>query len=249
MMTTLSKIPAGVLPVVKAKAADVIAATGTACTHVWGYASTPDHNNKRCVDFMVADRADGDTVAEYVIANAKRLGVHGLIWDHRCMGFPHVEDPPWRGPYGEWRDYTGPSPHTDHVHVEFDGEPIVGVEAAVTVTPEAYPAPTSGDVYLDKLRPGQTDSDSVWYWRMAMNALSFRGGRELPLTPDYTADLTHETRLFQAQVCNDLADGWPGPKQAVLGFRKAEKEMRAKGVGTLTVWHNSATGGRVERVW
>jgi hypothetical protein len=96
---------------------------------VWGYASFPDHNNKRCIDYSIVNpkltRAEqvelGNAIARYHIENAKQFGVHGIIWNRRVMGFPHVTNPPYRGPYGEWRDYYGPKPHTDHVHVEYDG--------------------------------------------------------------------------------------------------------------------------------
>lgn len=115
--------------------------------------------------------------------------------------------------------------------------------------PKNYPKPTSGDVYMDRLRPGTTNSDSVYYWRMAMNALKFTGGSELPLNGDYTADLEHETKLFQDQRCHDKQDGWPGELQAEYGFRLAEKEMRRKGVAHLRIYRSSQTGGLVEKVW
>ena len=96
---------------------------------IWTYATFPDHNNGRCTDYMVSiegmPRAEqlklGDQIAAWHRDNAKALGVNGVVWNRRVMGFPHTGLPAYRGPYGTWRPYTGPKPHTDHVHVEYDG--------------------------------------------------------------------------------------------------------------------------------
>lgn len=95
---------------------------------IWTYANFPDHNNCRCCDFMITipgiprDKQIelGNAIADYLKKNAKRLGVNGIIWNRRVMGFPHVDNPPYRGPWGVWRPYGGPKPHTDHVHMEVD---------------------------------------------------------------------------------------------------------------------------------
>lgn len=113
----------------------------------------------------------------------------------------------------------------------------------------AYPFPSSGEVYLDKLQPGATDSDSVYYWRLALNALSLPKGRELAMTGDYTADVQRETVKFQRAICRDPGDGWPGPKQAQLGFGRAKAEMRRAGVAHLTIYRDSTAGGVVAKVW
>lgn len=114
---------------------------------------------------------------------------------------------------------------------------------------DGYRKPTSGEVYLDKLKPGTKDSDSAYYWRMAMNAIHLTSGKDLPLNGDFSADLEHETKLFQAQKCGDPQDGWPGPKQAELGFQLAEKEMKAKGVKHLSIYKSSAKGELIKKCW
>lgn len=138
-MSRLSTIPAGVIAPVRAKCAEVVAATGVV-THVWGYNVVPDHNNRRCVDFMVDSISDGNVVADYLKRHARRLGVVGMIWNHRVMGFPS-NGTAYRGPEGQWRNYTGPSPHTDHVHAEFNARKYVpaAAEAGVDVTPAPQP--------------------------------------------------------------------------------------------------------------
>jgi len=122
-------------------------------THFYGYAGSKDHNNRRCLDCMVLDTDGqylkqkgfaknltptqqkdlGDAVAAYAIANRTRLGVRLIIWNRRI----------WRNydngkgvPIRTWVKYTGPNPHTDHVHIEFSSDPYVPpVPGGPVVTP------------------------------------------------------------------------------------------------------------------
>lgn len=83
--------------------------------NVWGYASWPDHNNRRCVDFMVYNHVDGAWLAEYLVRYRVQLRLRFLIWNGRV----------WRSyrhgltPAGRWSRYRGKNPHTDHCHAEF----------------------------------------------------------------------------------------------------------------------------------
>ncbi|HET6874657.1 MAG TPA: hypothetical protein VFH70_07755 [Acidimicrobiales bacterium] len=260
-----------ILPVTKKKAAVILKAmrsAGTPVPRCFGYQTSPDHNLRRCVDFMhYGDQTLRRNLEAYILSNAAELGVNGMITNHGGpdgdepvrVGFPNpgVGGDHYHGPAGAFSPYGGSNHHRDHVHVEVNTAPIGAHLIAFTdPTPDEadehghkYPRPTSGEVYLDRLRPGVKGSDSVYYWRMAMNAISLRGGSELKLSGRYDAALEHETRLFQRQVCNDPTDGWPGPKQAALGFRRAEGEMRRKGVKHLTLYRDSDRGGLVERIW
>src|SRR5690606_38871312 len=104
----------------KKKGEHVVAAAGQAghkITRCYGYNTVPDHNNKKCVDFMVYnDRKAGDWIANYCIKNASALGVELIIWQRRI----------WRSyskpgiPARTWASYSGPNPHTDHPHVQFN---------------------------------------------------------------------------------------------------------------------------------
>ncbi len=92
---------------------------------VWGYASTPDHNTRECVDYMCtakgrspADvKALGDAISSWFIAqhNAGNLRIIFMVWRGQA----------WRpaanknGPKG-WGDYRYPATHFDHVHVQCD---------------------------------------------------------------------------------------------------------------------------------
>ncbi len=78
----------------------------------------------------------------------------------------------------------------------------------------------SGDVRQDRLVPGQDGSDSVRRLQTVLNAWSFEGGQELPITGSYGPDTQHEVGLFQAQVCGDPPDGAIGPKQTDKLFTK-----------------------------
>lgn len=82
--------------------------------NVWGYDSQPDHNNRRCIDYMILNHAGGDFVAEYLWTHRKRLGLELLIWDRR------IRRTYAKGliPMGRWARYKGPHPHTDHVHAQ-----------------------------------------------------------------------------------------------------------------------------------
>jgi hypothetical protein len=170
------------------------------------------------------------------------------------MGFPsnetHKDDTEvyWNGPEGKWRQYLGSDPHTDHVHAQFNTVPVGG-SGVDPVTPNGPVAPTSGEVYLDRLKPGVEHSDSVWYWRMAMNAISLAGGNELPLNRTFDDKLVFETMLFQDQRCKATPDGTPGPKQAITAFELAEAEMKSKGVLDLQIFKDSDTGGLVKKIW
>lgn len=230
---------------------------GHKITRVFGYnnALTSDHRFKQCVDFMhYGDAGMRIWLENFLVENSKNLGVMGLISNRRCMGFPsnetHKDDTEvyWGGPEGQWRNYRGSDPHTDHVHVQFNTVAVKGSRVDPS-TPKKPVGPTSGEVYLDRLKPGTEHSDSVWYFRMAMNAISFQGGSELPLNRNFDDPLVHETKLFQQQRCNDKPDGWPGPKQTTLAFQLAQREMQTKGVHSLQIFRDSNTGGLVDKVW
>ncbi len=69
---------------------------------------TSMHGTGRAIDLM--HPTDGAAVADWLIANSGELGVQLVIWDHGV----------WQGSRGAraFSRYTGPNPHTDHVHVE-----------------------------------------------------------------------------------------------------------------------------------
>ncbi len=73
----------------------------------------PDHPSGHAVDFMIpaSEKAKGDALVAYIIANAKALGVKYLIWYRQS----------WNAKTGKWSKYTSTdNPHTDHVHVTWN---------------------------------------------------------------------------------------------------------------------------------
>lgn len=68
------------------------------------------HGTGRAVDLMVTPHGDvsrdGDAIANTILANAKALGVEEVIWSRTI----------WTSLRGT-REYTGPDPHYNHVHV------------------------------------------------------------------------------------------------------------------------------------
>jgi uncharacterized protein YgiM (DUF1202 family) len=77
-----------------------------------------DHPNGRAVDFMIpsykTNKALGDALAAYVIANGKRLHVTYLIWQQRSYTLT-------RGTWKAMEDRGGDTAnHMDHVHVSFE---------------------------------------------------------------------------------------------------------------------------------
>ncbi|MBF6454556.1 hypothetical protein [Nocardia cyriacigeorgica] len=70
-----------------------------------------DHGAGLALDFMTSDRAHGDAIANFVLANKERFGVTYVIWQQRYndgSGWSFMED---RG--------SATANHYDHVHVSF----------------------------------------------------------------------------------------------------------------------------------
>jgi hypothetical protein len=229
---------------------------GHKITRVFGFNSSilSDHRFLQCVDYMhYGNTAMRKWLENYLIEKHHRLGIMGLISNGWCMGFPGEEtvradrEVYWNGPSGVWRKYYGKDQHTDHIHVQYNTEPVEG-DPKPAPKP-TYPKPHSGEVFLSRLRSGTLNSDSVYYWQMALNAIPLRGGEELKLDGDYRAATVDETKRYQQQICNDDPDGWPGSRQAVLGFRDAKREMRNKGVDTLSLYHDPDKRTLIEKLW
>lgn len=119
-MTDIYRDSRGLNPLVRPKVDEVLERfTTDQITHVWGPGTTPDHNNLRCADFMIGSTKAGDQVAQWLIDNATRLGVQGIIWNRRVWRNARAGGQYTRTPQHKWSPYTGASPHTDHVHAQF----------------------------------------------------------------------------------------------------------------------------------
>lgn len=83
---------------------------------------TSEHKEGRAVDWMLdaydpTERQMGDDFTEWILstdpsgnefAGMRRLGIMYMIWNRKVIHSWSVDE--------GWRDYTGSSPHTDHVH-------------------------------------------------------------------------------------------------------------------------------------
>lgn len=104
------------------------------CQTVFGNPSTgkPDHLAGLAIDFMVFDdRAKGENIAQYAIANYQRLGIGYVIWWQRIWypskGWSQMAD---RGSIN--------ANHKNHVHVNFKATAPTGGGAVIVPTSSDY---------------------------------------------------------------------------------------------------------------
>ena len=84
-------------------------------------------------------------------------------------------------------------------------------EPSQPIPQPSYPAPTSNQVYLAKLKLGQTDSDSVWYVQAALR----KAGYDAPLNGTYDEATAEAVGRWQRGIGDDV-DKLLGPKQTAL---------------------------------
>ncbi|MDQ1679847.1 MAG: hypothetical protein QOI42_706 [Frankiaceae bacterium] len=63
----------------------------------------------RLLNWLLAPDAYGNKAA-----NARRLGIMYMIWHNKIWGAYYLD--------AGWRDYHGPDPHTNHIHISFTWE-------------------------------------------------------------------------------------------------------------------------------
>jgi hypothetical protein len=88
-----------------------------------GHITNSDHYTGLAIDVMTS--LQGQAVADWAQANAKRLSVKYIIWNRKIWD---VRDN--KG----WVPYHGTSPHTDHVHISFFAAPGDGSAPVDTFT-------------------------------------------------------------------------------------------------------------------
>lgn len=90
---------------------------GYACRKNTASEGTSIHGLGRALDVMIDGTtpeglAKGNEIRNWVINNATQLGVQRVIWNERT----------WSADRDGWREYTGPNPHIDHLHIEINLE-------------------------------------------------------------------------------------------------------------------------------
>jgi hypothetical protein len=208
-------------------------------------ASTPEHHvpgmagsKGVAVDFMVyGNKAAGDWLADYVWANRTRLGVCWEIWYHRIRSTSP-------GRSGNWTPYNGPSPHTDHVHVNFGH--LVGQSGYGNVSKISYhapghptppkppgpdpdkPMPAARTANVAEMRAGSKNRDSVWWAQHWLNWASIKGSKEQNKTRNWDGPTIANAKAFQRQYSDPKhADGNLGPKEAAKLQALARKRAAA----------------------
>lgn len=91
--------------------------------------------------------------------------------------------------------------------------------------PSKDPELAKGDVFVDKLKFGTKNSDSVKRLQFVLNNIKLKDGKNLKITGDYDLDTKNEATKWQIQVDKCVpgtaaADGNIGPKQAKKLFPK-----------------------------
>lgn len=100
-----------------------LAARFPAIVQVQGYDCRPNsaspsrtsvHGTGRAIDLMVSNGdVRGDEIGDWLIEHAAELGVQVVIWRGTIWSTAHEAR-------GAFRPYSGPSEHTDHLHVELN---------------------------------------------------------------------------------------------------------------------------------
>lgn len=166
---------------------------------VWGWGPNPEHNNSRCIDFMVyGDKAMGDFIASYIWTHRIRLGLLHQIWYQRIISVGRAREG-WRS-MGDRGSTT--ANHMDHPHVNFQNldayvpppggtpkpddpiDPDPGGDPEKTPTVDPTPAPTTGenrDCWIQRVDKGLIFhyQDGTSEHVPEMNAGRFRGPKKL----------------------------------------------------------------------
>lgn len=179
---------------------DLEAGRGKTLAHVWGYdpnTRNTEHHSGRALDFMVHnDRAAGDHIANYVIANKERLGLIHIIWRQRIYRGPRSTSKNPKGAWYKMADRGDPTQnHMDHPHAWFAATGYTPLTPAVE--------PTTLTTYLTR---GSTGPEVRLLQRM-LNGMDNAG-----LTLDGSFGPAVQTAVRSAQIKRKLtADGQVGP--------------------------------------
>lgn len=170
----------------------------------WGTYNGHDPHKSRAGDGMVpgyktaAGIAKGDAVAAWLWANRKRYNIWYVIWRGRIISMTY-ESSGWRR-YFAADDPSDSKSHRNHPHFSTYTEP----------------AKPYGTVFLDRLLPGVSDSESV---RIVQRALG------CPVTGNYDDATLSAARVFQRVTLQDAPEFSTG----VLGKWQTTELMRRSG--------------------
>lgn len=101
--------------VIKEKWSLVSSVGGYVCRQNTASPGTSIHGLGRAMDVMIDSTnplglAQGNEIRNWVINNSTQLGVQRVIWNRYS----------WSANKDGWNSYSGPNPHTDHLHIEIN---------------------------------------------------------------------------------------------------------------------------------
>lgn len=163
------------------------------------------------VDFMVSSKALGDKIAAYAWKNRKRLGIRYVIWNRRIISETSSRPNKWVA-YFDGQSSNPSRAHTNHVHVSrYSNKGYTAPAGTPVESPShegSYPKPTTKIVYVDKIKPGTKDSDSVYWLQIALGVKA---------TGTYDDATVEAAKDWQRSLGDDV-DGDLGPLQTAALF-------------------------------
>ncbi|MBC7290783.1 MAG: VCBS repeat-containing protein [Actinotalea sp.] len=189
--------------------------TSRACA---GYDS--QHHDGRAMDwpmnaFDPTQRAVGDAVAAWLTADdgavARRFGIMLIIWN-RQVWYTHRP--------AQWQAYTGPSPHTDHLHFSFTWDGAMGRTSWWTGVPVTQVDHGTCRVYQDQYAPRYTGRRTA---PCPTNLPSAPWSPYPAVLPGATGELVTRAQSYLGLPSSDI-DGRFGPRTltAVLDRQRGD---------------------------
>lgn len=166
-----------------------------------------EHASGYAVDLMLStsvgrepapvQKADGDRLAAWLIAHRRELGLRGLIWHGRIIGYSDSDWAKWR-PL-TWKPSDASNQHRDHIHMY--GLTSMGVPDSMDEDAEETP-----------------DVEPDWDGSSFPGAAAFRSGE------DHPAVTIAQKRLKTHGYDPGDIDGYWGPKTAAAtaAFQRAQ---------------------------
>lgn len=111
------------------------------CRTQHGSSNLSAHGEGRAYDHAWTDQATGQAIADELVAHNADLGLQVVIWWHRIWSYT-------KG----WHAYTGPDPHTGHLHIEHNwsgANDLTYAAAKAALTPH-HPQPQPEDSDMPK---------------------------------------------------------------------------------------------------
>lgn len=158
-----------------------------------GYACRPNtadaselsvHGTGRAIDFFPPSKAIGDAVALWLTQNHIKFGIQLVIWWREDWSCSALDGVPGVGAGDGWTNYSGPNPHTDHLHIELT-IPAGANNTAATYKKELFPVGQYREIREAIARTNRTVSEKVVaqgratrdYVDARLDALELREGR------------------------------------------------------------------------